>query len=54
MNNKGYYRYVDDVLNERIVACLAVKQACARFRHDCEDERYEFREDVADRAIAFM
>lgn len=53
-NNKGYYRYVDDVLNGHIVACLAVKQACARFRRDCEDERYEFREDVADRAIAFM
>lgn len=51
---KGYYKYIEDVQKGKIVSCKCVRQAVDRFVRDCKDERYEFREAVADRAINFI
>lgn len=50
---KIYYKYAQDVLNGEIVACNWVRLACSRFIQDINDERWEFRTEEVDRAIAF-
>lgn len=31
---KGYYQYVDDVLNDKIITGRYIKLACERFKKD--------------------
>lgn len=53
MNNKAYYKYVEDVLAGNIVTCEYTKQACKRFNRLLNDERYEFKEDAVNKVINF-
>ena len=50
---KAYYRYVEDVISGKVVACELIRLACERFLSFLEDDRYEFREDVVDDKIKF-
>lgn len=51
---KPYYRYVDDVINGRVVVGDNIRLAVNRFQNDLQREDLTFREDVADNAISFI
>lgn len=51
---KGYYHYVDDVLNGKIVVGELIKLACQRFKDDLQREDIYFNESVVDKAINFI
>lgn len=51
---KTYYQYAQDVLDGRVIAGEYIRLAAERFFRLMEDERYEFREEEADRVIAFF
>lgn len=51
---KPYYRYVDDVLDGKIVCGENIKLACQRFKNDLGRTDLVFKEEVVDRAIAFI
>ena len=51
---KGYYRYVDDVLNGKIVVGELIKLACQRFQDDLQRMDIYFNESVVDKAINFI
>lgn len=51
---KPYYRYVEDVLEGKIVVGESIKLACKRFKRDQERTDLYFKEEVVDRAIAFI
>lgn len=51
---KPYYRYVDDVLDGKIVVGENIKLACQRFKNDLGRTDLVFKEEVVDRAIAFI
>lgn len=54
MVNKLYYKYAVDVVNGKIVCCENIKLSCQRFLSDINRDDLVFREDVVDRAIAFI
>lgn len=51
---KGYYHYVNDVLNGKIVVGELIKLACQRFKDDLQREDIYFNESVVDKAINFI
>lgn len=51
---KGYYHYVEDVLNGKIVVGELIKLACYRFKDDLQREDIYFNESVVDKAINFI
>ena len=51
---KPYFRYVEDVLAGKIVVGENIKLACERFKRDLQRNDLVFKEDVTDRAIAFI
>lgn len=51
---KAYYRYAQDVLDGKVVAGEYIRLAAARFFRLMEDDRYEFREEEADRVVSFF
>lgn len=51
---KGYYHYVNDVLNGKIVVGELIKLACQRFKDDLQREDIYFNESVVDNAINFI
>ena len=51
---KPYYKYADDVIQNKIVCCSNIKLACQRFQEDLNRDDLDFREDVVDRALAFI
>ena len=51
---KPYYRYVDDVINGRVIVGDNIRLAVNRFQNDLQREDLTFREDVADNAISFI
>ena len=54
MEIKPYYLYVDKVLNDQIITGTSIQLACKRFKADLQREDLIFREDIVDRAIAFI
>ena len=53
-NMKPYYKYANDVIQNKIVCCSNIKLACQRFQEDLNRDDLDFREDVVDRAISFI
>ena len=51
---KPYYKYIDDVSRGKVVVGENIKLAVARFQKDLKRDEFEFREDVVDKAIAFI
>lgn len=51
---KGYYHYVYDVLNGKIVVGELIKLACQRFQDDLQRMDIYFNESVVDKAINFI
>ena len=51
---KGYYHYVEDVLNGKIVVGELIKLTCQRFKDDLQREDIYFNESVVDKAINFI
>ena len=51
---KGYYHYVNDVLNGKIVVGELIKLACQRFKDDLQRKDIYFNESVVDKAITFI
>lgn len=51
---KGYYHYVEDVLNGKIVVGELIKLACQRFKDDLQRQDIYFNESVVDNAIKFI
>ena len=51
---KPYYKYAEDVIQNKIVCCSNIKLACQRFQEDLNRDDLEFRESVVDRAISFI
>lgn len=51
---KSYYKYVDDVVNGRVVVGENIKLAVERFQKDLQRTDLVFREDVVDKAIDFI
>lgn len=51
---KGYYKYIDDVANDRIVTCLYIKQAVERFKRLSNREDIYFDEEAVDNCIDFI
>lgn len=51
---KGYYHYVEDVFNGKIVVGELIKLACQRFKDDLQREDIYFNESVVDKAINFI
>lgn len=51
---KPYYKYAEDVVQNKIVTGSYIKLACQRFQDDLKRDDLDFREDVVDRAISFI
>ena len=51
---KGYYHYVEDVLNGKIGVGELIKLACQRFKDDLQRQDIYFNESVVDKAINFI
>lgn len=51
---KGYFHYVEDVLNGKIVVGELIKLACQRFKDDLQRQDIYFNESVVDKAINFI
>lgn len=51
---KPYYKYAEDVVQNKIVTGSYIKLACQRFQEDLNRDDLDFREDVVDRAISFI
>jgi phage terminase large subunit-like protein len=51
---KPYYKYVEDVSNDRIIVGENIKLAINRFIQDMKRDDLEFREEVVDKAISFI
>ena len=50
--NERYWKYADDVINDRIIACKYVKQACERYLSFFE--KYDFNTSKCDKVINFI
>lgn len=53
IKNSVCYKYADDVLNNKIVACDLIKCACKRFMYDLEREDLLFKIEIGDKFIEF-
>ncbi len=51
---KGYYRYAENIISGKIISGDTIKLACKRFLNDLKRNDLVFKEDVVDRAIAFI
>ena len=54
MMDRAYNKYAVDVIEGKIICCENIKLACKRYLSDLKRDDLEFREDVVDRAIAFI
>lgn len=54
METKVYYKYAQDIIEAHIISGSLMKLAAERFFCFMEDDRYEFREEEADKVIAFF
>lgn len=55
MKNKvEVFKYVDDVITGKKVACKEIKQACERFRRDLENPKYDFKPKDAEFVIGII
>ena len=48
-----YYKYADDILSGKIVACRYIKLACKRFFDFLSRDDMEFREDKVKSVLNF-
>lgn len=51
---KKYYKYVDDVLNKKVLVCDMAYKAVLRFKNDLDKKIFTFDEQAADKIIAFI
>ena len=54
MQTKAYYKYAQDVIDEKVVSGKFIQLAAERFFSMMEDDRYEFKEEKADEVIEFF
>lgn len=54
ITNTTYYNYIQDVLNDRVIACKSIKLACNRFLSFLEKEQYYFDDAAVQRVINFI
>lgn len=54
ITNTIYYKYIEDVLNDRVIACKSIKLACNRFLSFLEKEQYYFDDVAVQRVINFI
>lgn len=50
-NNVVVNKYVKDILAGKKIACKELKQACARYRKDLKNKKFEFKSNEADEII---
>lgn len=49
----GCYRYAEDVISGKIVACELLRLACERFMSDLERDEFEFRYEIGKKFVRF-
>lgn len=54
ITNTTYYQYIQDVLNDKVIACKSIKLACNRFLSFLEKEQYYFDTKAVQRVINFI
>lgn len=54
ITNTTYYQYIQDVLNNKIIACKSIKLACNRFLSFLEKDAYYFDAKAVERVINFI
>lgn len=54
ITNTIYYQYIEDVLNNKVIACKSIKLACNRFLSFLEKEQYYFDDAAVQRVINFI
>lgn len=54
ITNTIYYKYIQDVLNNKVIACKSIKLACNRFLSFLEKEQYYFDDAAVQRVINFI
>ena len=54
ITNTTYYNYIQDVLNNRVIACKTIKLACNRFLSFLEKDEYYFDAKAVERVINFI
>lgn len=54
ITNTTYYQYIQDVLNDKVIACKSIKLACNRFLSFLEKEQYYFDAKAVERVINFI
>ena len=54
ITNTTYYQYIEDVLNNKVIACKSIKLACNRFLSFLEKDEYYFDDAAVQRVINFI
>ena len=54
ITNTIYYQYIEDVLNNKVIACNSIKLACNRFLSFLEKDEYYFDDAAVQRVINFI
>ena len=54
ITNTIYYQYIEDVLNNKVIACKSIKLACNRFLSFLEKDEYYFDDAAVQRVINFI
>lgn len=54
ITNTTYYQYIQDVLNDKVIACKSIKLACNRFLTFLEKDTYYFDAKAVERVINFI
>lgn len=54
ITNTIYYQYIQDVLNDRVIACKSIKLACNRFLSFLKKDEYYFDNAAVQRVINFI
>ena len=54
ITNTTYYNYIQDVLNDRVIACKTIKLTCNRFLSFLEKDEYYFDAKAVERVIQFI
>lgn len=54
ITNTTYYQYIQDVLNNKVIACKSIKLACNRFLSFLEKDEYYFDDAAVQRVINFI
>lgn len=54
ITNTIYYQYIEDVLNNKVIACKSIKLACNRFLSFLEKDEYYFDAKAVERVINFI